>query len=90
MTKRAKQKLITAIREEVHSARLFAAMGFVMQMRRDRAGLSHEFMIDDPERQLEEFMGASSIRQLKLLREIALGLTQDEMRVQGAEMRSAG
>jgi hypothetical protein len=54
-------------------------MGFVLQMRHERAGLGKEFRLHDPVKQLQDFLPANSIRQLKMLREIAEGLIEEEI-----------
>jgi hypothetical protein len=49
-------------------------MASVISARRQRAGLGPNFRLPNPEQQLDEFMQASSLRQLKLFRKIATGL----------------
>jgi hypothetical protein len=79
MTKHLKNKqsaLIAKLRQDFPTSLLVAAMGFVMQARRERAGISSDIplSIAEPEQQLDEFLNASSIRQLKMLREMAKGM----------------
>jgi hypothetical protein len=66
--------MVADLRRTVPLPRLVAAMASVISARRQRAGLDPNFRLPNPEQQLDEFMQASSLRQLKLLREIATGL----------------
>ena len=79
-TEKKRDAFAAEIRREVRAPRLVAAMLTVMQARRERAGLGADFRLDkDPEQMLHEFMQASSMRQLKLLREIALAIKFDSI-----------
>jgi len=68
--------LIEEIRREVPVERLFAAMLAVLRMRREKAGWGEamEVEVSDGDRTLDEFLKTCSVRQLKLLRGIALEL----------------
>jgi hypothetical protein len=73
-----KSEMITALHREVPLARLVAAMALVMQKRRERAGLDPDhFAISDAGNALDEFLASCSKRQLKMLREIAVGLRHE-------------
>jgi hypothetical protein len=75
-----KHKLIAEIRRKVPMPRLVGAMAAVFQARRERAGLDPDnFEISEPEKQLDAFMQSCSIQQLRMLREIAEGLTLESV-----------
>src|SRR6266404_4762461 len=68
--------LIAKLRADIPKVVLIAAMGFIFQARRGKAGISSEipFDIREPEKRLDEFLQTCSVRQLKMLREIAEGI----------------
>ena len=68
--------LAEEIRREIPFERLFVAMFSVMQRRHERAG-GREFLelnVSDPEQTLDEFLQTCTVRQVRMLREIALEL----------------
>jgi hypothetical protein len=75
MPTRKREALIAELRREVPFPNLFAAMCAVLQQRHEQAGLGPvlEFAVDDPKALFDDFLSTCSMRQLKLLREIAEG-----------------
>ena len=74
--------LAEEIRRDVPFERLFAAMFSMLQRRHERAG-GWEFLepnVSDPEQMLDKFLQTCTVRQVRMLREIALGL--EEARLQ--------
>ena len=64
--------------------RLFAAMFSVLQRRHERAG-GWEFLelnVSDPEQMLDRFLQTCTVRQVKMLREIALEAGRGQSDVQ--------
>jgi hypothetical protein len=59
--------LIANLRSTFPTHVLVAAMGAVLQARRERAGLDGPFRIPNPEEQLTQFLQSSSIRQLETM-----------------------
>jgi hypothetical protein len=75
--------LVEEIRCEVPFERLFAGMFSVLQMRHEERAGGGEFLelsVSDPERMLDEFLQTCTVRQLRMLRTIALEL--EEARLQ--------
>jgi hypothetical protein len=80
--------LIAKLREDFPLAVLVAAMGAVLQRRRERAGISTDipFRITEPEKQLDEFLQSSTTEQLKILRKIAWEMGPGEEVTDPAEL----
>jgi hypothetical protein len=79
MTTKARARALEAL-TDVPTPNLIAAVGSVMAMRYRKAnGLDEDSPVDFEraglEVDVEEFLEESTVRQLKLLREIALGMT---------------
>ena len=74
--------LAEELRHEVPFERLFAGMLSVLQMRHERTGGGEflELNVSYPERMLDEFLQTCTVRQLRMLRTIALEL--EEARLQ--------
>jgi hypothetical protein len=75
--------LAEEIRREVPFERLFAAMLSVLQQRHERAG-GGEFLepnVSDPEQMLDKFLQTCTVRQVRMLREIALELEETRILV---------
>jgi hypothetical protein len=66
--------LAEEIRRDVPFERLFAAMFSVLQRRRERArgGEFLDLNVSDPEQMLDNFLQTCTVRQVRMLREIAL------------------
>ena len=66
--------LAEEIRRDVPFERLFAAMFSVLQRRHERAGDGEflELNVSDPEQMLDRFLETCTVRQVRMLREIAL------------------
>ena len=66
--------LAEEIRRDVPFERLFAAMFSVLQRRHERAGDGEflELNVSDPEQMLDRFLQTCTVRQVRMLREIAL------------------
>ena len=66
--------LAEEIRRDVPFERLFTAMFSVLQRRHERAGDggSLELNVSDPEQMLDRFLQTCTVRQIRMLREIAL------------------
>ena len=74
--------LAEEIRREVPFERLFAAM-FSVLLRHERAG-GGEFLepnVSDPEQMLDKFLQTCTVRQVRMLREIALELEEARLQV---------
>jgi hypothetical protein len=79
MTKKKRDALADEIRCEVPLPALAATIGFIIQARRERAGMDPEFSITgDVGQVVDEFMKTATIRQLKLLRQMALDLEEEK------------
>ena len=81
--------LAEEIRREVPVERLLAAMSSVLQRWHEQAG-GAEFLepnVSDPEQMLDKLLQTCTVRQVRMLREIALEL--EEARLAGAPMRMA-
>jgi hypothetical protein len=63
--------MIAKLRQDFRTSVLVVVMGAVFQQRRKKAGLSPEFVIEDPEHQLDALLKTATVRQLKMLREAA-------------------
>jgi hypothetical protein len=83
-----KKRLIAALYRDIPLPRMVAAMGFILQARRERQGIDtdeqplvlHEWeqRLEQFLGELEQFLGECSIWQLREFRKIAKGLTYDE------------
>jgi hypothetical protein len=79
--------LAEEIRRDVPFERLFAAMFSVLQRRLERAG-DREFLelnVSNPEQMLDKFLQTCTVRQVRMLREIALEAGRGQ--AAGAPMR---
>jgi hypothetical protein len=87
--------LAEEIRRDVPFERLFAAMFSVLHRRHERTGGGEflELNASDPKRMLDEFLQTCTVRQARLLREIALELEEAKLQVRlcacGVPMRDA-
>jgi hypothetical protein len=81
MTNKKRDVLADKIRREVPMLRLVAAMAFIMAHRRERAGINVDELLSmaEADHRLDAFMKTSNIRQLKMLREIALDLKEEKV-----------
>jgi hypothetical protein len=87
----AKTRAVLAeeIRRDVPFERLFAAMFSVLQRRHERAG-DGEFLepnVSDPEQMLDTFLQTCTVRQVRMLREIALEAARGPAAVAPMRMR---
>jgi hypothetical protein len=75
---RKRDAAIAKLREDIPARLLMLAMGFVFQGRRKKAGISDDvvFAIDNPQQELDKFLKTCSMKQLKMLREIANGIVE--------------
>ena len=76
-------------RRDVPFERLFAAMFSVLQRRHERAGDGEflELNVSDPEQMLDRFLQTCTVRQVRMLREIALEAGRGPAAVASMRMR---
>ena len=81
--------LAEEIRREVPFERLFAAMFSVVRRRHERAGDGQflELNVSDPEQMLDRFLQTCTVRQVRMLREIALEAGRGQAAVAPMRMR---
>jgi hypothetical protein len=70
--------MIARLREDFNDIILISCMTQVFRVRRERAGVNADFALENPRELLDEFLASSSVRQLKILREVAKGMRFEE------------
>ena len=87
LTQMKRDALIAEVRREVPFSQLVVAIGFILQHRRERAGLPKQPLVmsaEQAERMIEEFLPTCSKRQLRMLREIANGVESETIPIEQA------